>query len=150
MTDTLPAETAGSDLVLSLRRIIRATPERVYAAWLDPAVMKRFMTGASDMTVKEARSDARVDGTFFVLMSGKSDVPHRGTYLELTPFSRIRFTWESPFSPADSEVDLKLAAVDGGTELVLTQRRFLSEGSRNGHREGWTSILERLDSVLAG
>jgi uncharacterized protein YndB with AHSA1/START domain len=137
-----------TDLTLTVQRTLKASPEAVYAAWLDPATIRRFMAGGADQTVTEARTDPRVGGTFRIVMTSDKEILHQGTYKELSPFSRIRFTWESPYSPADSEVDIRLTPVPQGTELVLTQVKFLSEGARNGHRDGWTRILERLDSSL--
>jgi uncharacterized protein YndB with AHSA1/START domain len=134
-------------LTLSVRRTIKATPEQVYNAWLDPAIMSQFMAGGSDQIVAEARSDARVGGGFYVLMRAEKDVPHQGIYKALTPHSRIVFTWDSPYSPADSEVELLFTPVEGGTEVVLNQVKFLSEGARDGHIGGWTNILERLATV---
>lgn len=138
-----------TDLTLTCRRTIKATPEQLYKAWLDPATMKKFMAGASQMSVSEARSDARVGGGFYVMMVGDTEVPHQGIYKALEPFSRIVFTWDSPYSPADSEVELLFHPVAGGTELVLNQVKFLSEGARDGHVKGWTSILEKLDAYMA-
>lgn len=137
-----------TDLTTTVRRVIDATPEAVYNAWLDPATMRRFMAGSADQTVKEARSDARVGGEFYVLMVSDKEIPHQGVYKELTPHSCIRFTWESPHSPADSEVELRFIPVVGGTEVVLTQVKFLSESHRDGHHGGWTRILARLENAL--
>lgn len=138
-----------TDLTLSLSRTIKASPEAVYAAWLDPATIRRFMAGGADQTVAEARTDPRVGGRFFILMVADKEIPHQGTYTALDPYSLIRFTWDSPYSPADSEVTIRLTPVPGGTELSLTQEKFLSEGARDGHRKGWARILERLSATLA-
>lgn len=81
-----------TDLTLTSRRTIKASPKRIYDAWLDSAMMAKFMTPRPDMHVREARSDARVGGRFFVMMVGDQDFPHEGSYLELTPYSRIAFT----------------------------------------------------------
>lgn len=137
-----------TDLTLSVRRTIKAAPEAVYAAWLDPATIGRFMAGGADQTVTEARTDPRVGGDFRIVMTADKEIAHQGIYKDLVPHSLIRFTWESPYSPADSEVTIRLAPVAGGTDLTLTQVRFLSEGARNGHQDGWTRILERLDAAL--
>lgn len=137
-----------TDLTLTCRRTFKASPEALYNAWLDPATMRRFMAGGADQTVTEARSDARPGGGFRVVMVSDKEIPHQGIYKELTPFSCIRFTWESPYSPADSEVEIRLTPVPEGTELVLTQVKFLSESARDGHFNGWSHILERLDTTL--
>lgn len=137
-----------SDLSLTCRRVIKASPEAVYGAWLDPAMMTRFMSPRPDMHVREARSDAREGGRFFVMMVGDKDFPHEGTYKVLQPHSRIVFTWEAPWSAPETEVSLDFAKVDGGTEVVLTHVRFLSEESRDNHEQGWTGILGKLAAVF--
>ena len=138
-----------TDLTLTCRRVIAAPADKIYNAWLDPKIMAQFMAGGSDQKVTEAASDARVGGAFRVVMVSDKEIPHSGTYKALTPHSRIVFSWESPYSPADSEVELLFTPVPGGTEVVLNQIRFLSEGARDGHGKGWTLILERLDALLS-
>lgn len=137
-----------TDLSLSIRRTIKATPEAIYAAWLDPATIARFMAGGSDQRVTEARTDPRVGGGFRIVMTSDKEVAHQGIYRDLVPHELIRFTWESPYSPADSEVTIRLSPVAEGTEITLSQVKFLSEGARDGHKGGWTLILERLASTL--
>ena len=138
-----------TDLTLTCRRIIRAAPEHVFNAWLDPAIMTRFMSPRPDMHVSEARTDPRVGGRFFVLMQGDKPYPHEGTYKELVPYSRLVFTWEAPWSAPETQVELVLTPVAGGTEIVLTQVKFMSEESRDSHLQGWTGILEKLAETVA-
>jgi uncharacterized protein YndB with AHSA1/START domain len=137
-----------TDLTLTVKRTIKASPEAVYAAWLDPATITRFMAGGADQRVTEARTDPRVGGSFRIVMTSDKDIAHQGVYRDLVPCSLIRFTWESPYSPADSEVTIRLSPVTDGTEITLTQVKFLSEGARDGHQGGWTRILERLATTL--
>lgn len=137
-----------TDLTLSLSRVIRATPKAVYSAWLDPTTIARFMAGGADQRVTEARTDPRVGGAFRIVMTSDKEIVHQGVYKDLVPHSLIRFTWESPYSLADSEVTIRLAPVAGGTEVSLSQVRFLSEGARDGHKGGWTMILERLACLM--
>jgi uncharacterized protein YndB with AHSA1/START domain len=138
-----------TDLSLTCRRTIKATPEQVYNAWLDPAKMTRFMSPGPNMHVREARADARVGGRFFVMMVGDKDLPHEGTYKELTPHSRIVFTWEAPWSAPDTQVELVFNPVPDGTEVVLTHVKFMSEESRDNHTQGWNGILGKLDAIFA-
>lgn len=137
-----------TDLTLTVRRTIKASPAELYQAWLDPVIMAKFMAGGDSQKVIEARSDATVGGGFFVLMKAETEVPHKGVYKVLTPHSRMVFTWESPYSPADSEVELLFQPVAGGTEITLNQVKFLSEGARDGHIGGWTRILGRLEALF--
>jgi uncharacterized protein YndB with AHSA1/START domain len=137
-----------TDLTLTVRRTIKASPEVVYNAWLDPAMMSRFMSPRPDMHVREARSDARTGGRFYVMMVGDKEYPHEGTYKALEPFSRIVFTWEAPWSAPNTQVELVLTPVKDGTEVVLTHVKFMSEESRDNHSLGWTGILGKLADLL--
>ena len=137
-----------TDLTLTVKRTIKASPEAVYAAWLDPVTITRFMAGGADQRVTEARTDPRVGGSFRIVMTSDKDIAHQGVYRDLVPHSLIRFTWESPYSPADSEVTIRLSPVADGTEITLSQVKFLSEGAREGHQGGWTRILDRLAITL--
>ena len=138
-----------TDLTLTARRTIKAPPERVFNAWLDPAMMSKFMSPRPDMHVREARSDAKVGGRFYVMMVGDKDYPHEGTYKEITPHSRLVFTWEAPWSAPGTYVTIDFNPVAGGTEVVLTHVKFLSEESRDNHMQGWTGILSKLDATVA-
>jgi uncharacterized protein YndB with AHSA1/START domain len=139
-----------NELSLTLQRRINATVERVYQAWLDPATLTRFINGCKGgISMTKAETDPRVGGRFLLLMhNGQTDVPHTGTYLELAPHSRIVFTWESPYSTVEnSTVALDFVADGAATLLTLTHVRFESESSRDGHRSGWTSILDGLEKT---
>ena len=50
---------------LELRRRLKASPERVFAAWTDPALLARWM---SPFAEAEASVDVRVGGTFAIVM----------------------------------------------------------------------------------
>ncbi|MEQ8897524.1 MAG: SRPBCC family protein [Roseovarius sp.] len=136
-----------TDLTLTVERVIDASPERLFDAWLDPETMKRFICPGAT-TVPSASSDAHEGGRFEVMMrvDGK-DLPHTGTYKEIDRPNRLVFTWESHASRDDSEVTLTFTPGSGGTHVTLTQIRFLSEDQREGHRKGWTSILEKLAAL---
>ncbi len=138
-----------TDLTLSVSRVIKAAPQRIFEAWLDPAMMMKFMVPRPDMHVREARSEARVGGRFHVMMVGDKAYPHEGYYKEITPHSRLVFTWEAPWSAPDTTVTLTLTPVAADTRVDLTQVRFLSEDSRASHAEGWTGMLVNLESALA-
>lgn len=140
-----------SELSLTLRKTIPAPVEKVFDAWLDGAMLAKFMVPGPGMTVPKAEADGREGGRFEIVMAaGDQEIPHGGTYLEVTPHSRIRFTWESPHSVDGSVVTLDFKpAGDKATEVELTQVKFASENAREGHRGGWTAILDALAEVAA-
>ena len=143
MTDT------ATELRLETSRVINASRETLFDAWLDPEMLAKFMTPGPNMSVPEATSDAAVGGRFLVVMrAGDQDMPHAGTYKTIDRPNRLAFTWESPFSSMeDSTVTIDFEEVDGGTNVRLTHVRFESEESRDNHMGGWTHILESLAAV---
>jgi len=138
-----------TDLTLTARRVIKAPQKRVFEAWLDPEMMMKFMSPRPDMHVSEARSDARVGGRFFVMMVADKELPHEGSYQEITPYSRLVFTWEAPWSAPGTYVTIDFNPVKDGTEVVLTHVKFLSEEARDDHMGGWTGILTKLEKEMA-
>lgn len=141
---------AATDLTLTVSRLIRADVTRIYDAWLDPAMLSRFMRPDADVTIPKATNDPRVGGRFDILMqAGDRQIPHAGTYLDLTPHSRIVFTWESPFSTDGSTVTVTLKPEADGTRVTLTHVKFLSEEMKNNHEKGWAEILDALRAEFA-
>lgn len=135
-----------TELALEISHHVPAPREKVFDAWLDPEMLARFMTPGPDMSVPTARTDPKVGGRFLVVMrAGDRDLPHEGTYREISRPKRLVFTWESPFSQLeDSTVTLDFAEADGGTRVTLRHVRFETEESRDDHKGGWTAILAAL------
>ena len=145
MTDTATQDLT-EDLTLTLNRHIAAAPEKVYAAWLDPKILMRFMANCHGMRLSAAKTDPRVGGAFQIdIDNGSSIVPHTGTYLTLDPHATIAFTWVSAHSTAeDSTVTLQFALEGSGTQLTLTHRRFIDARHRDMHVGGWGTMLDGL------
>lgn len=96
---------------------------RVYDAILDPAMIARFMFGPllREEEILHIRNDPRVGGAFsFKVRRGDQDLDHVGTYLELTPPSRIVFTWAIAPQPDSSTVSIDIAPTADGCSLRLT------------------------------
>ena len=143
--------TTTTELSLEVTHHLPFPPDRVFDAWLDPAMMARFMVPAPGMTAPEVTNDPRVGGTFRVVMTSPDTPdgwPHDGEYLVIDRPSRLQFTWVSAYTQDDSTVTLDFVAKDGGTEVRLTHVRFPHEESRDNHKGGWGRILERLGEVL--
>ena len=110
---------------IRLHRVLRATPERVYKAFLDPDAMAKWLP-PNGFTGKVHHMDARVGGThkmsFTNFTTGKSH-SFGGTYVELKPHERIRYTdkFDDPNLPGEMQVTVTLKKVLGGTELQVVQ-----------------------------
>ena len=135
-----------TDLTVSLSKTIHAPIEKVFDAWLDPAMLSRFILPAANMPQPEVTTDPREGGRFEIIMHvGDDKLPHTGTYLVLKRPTQLVFSWESGYSPDDSTVSLDFTAVDATTTRVeLTHVKFLHEEARSDHEGGWTLILEHL------
>ncbi len=143
--------TAATELKLQVSKTLNHPVEKVFNAWLDPAMLAKFMTPGPGMSVPRAETDPKEGGRFLVVMNAPDagDMPHAGTYKVINPHSQITFTWESPFSQMeDSTVTLDFEPEGTGTKLTLTHIRFDSEESRNNHEGGWTAILAALETSL--
>ena len=142
----------GTPIALRIERTLAHPREKVFAAWTDPTLVSRWFAPSDDFTVVVDRLDPRVNGEYRIEMRHSDGRVHIvvGKYLEVTPPSRLRFTWawESDPSKGDTVVTIELANKGGGTELVLTHERFPSEESRDKHQHGWTGCLDRLESML--
>ncbi|MBL1242095.1 MAG: SRPBCC domain-containing protein [OCS116 cluster bacterium] len=83
-----------SELTLSVEHTINAPIEFVYNAWLDPALMAKFMTPAPGVVATDISSEPHVGGQFAVTMIVDGDrLDHRGEYLALEPYTKLVFTW---------------------------------------------------------
>ena len=143
-------DTTTQDLTLTARRTIKASAKRIYDAWLDPKMFAALMSLDGAVTVTDAKTDPRVGGRFALMIhNGETEVPHAGTYLQLQPHTRIRFTWESPYVDAGSSVTIDLTPQGDMTEIALTHVKFRNEGSRDGHASVWGKILGQLETLLA-
>lgn len=138
-----------TDLSLTVSRSIAAPAERVFNAWLDPKMLARFMRPMPGMEAPVVSNDPTEGGRFEIIMKAPDgEIPHAGTYKEISPHSRLVFTWESPFSVEGSTVTLDFVEAHGGTDVTLTHVTFPSEESRDNHNKGWTQILETLAEVV--
>nr|WP_315206312.1 SRPBCC family protein [uncultured Albidiferax sp.] len=108
-----------------LHRVLRAPPERVYRAFLDPDAWVKWVP-PHGFTAKIHQLDARVGGSFrmsFTNFGAGSSHSFGGTYLELTPHTQIRYTntFDDPNLPGEMRVTVTLRPVACGTELGIVQ-----------------------------
>jgi uncharacterized protein YndB with AHSA1/START domain len=110
---------------IRLHRVVRATPDRVYRAFLDPDAKVKWLP-PNGFTGKVHHIDPKVGGTYKMsftnFTSGKSHT-FGGTYIELVPNERLRYTdkFESPPLPGEIQVTVTLKKVSCGTELNVVQ-----------------------------
>jgi len=105
--------------------VFRATPERIYRAFIDADAMVKWLP-PNGFTAKVHHMDAKVGGTFKMsftnFTTGKSH-SFGGQYLELVPHERIRYTdnFDDPNLPGEMRVMVTLKKVSCGTEVNIVQ-----------------------------
>jgi uncharacterized protein YndB with AHSA1/START domain len=110
---------------IRLHRVLRAAPERVYRAFLDPEAMAKWLP-PNGFTGKVHEMDAKVGGrhkmSFTNFTTGKSH-SFGGTYVELRPNELIRYTdkFDDPNLPGEMQVTVTLKKVSCGTDLDIVQ-----------------------------
>ena len=142
--------TKGSEkLSLEIKRLIKAPPDRVYAAWTDPAQLKQWF-GPENVQTHDFIAEVRVGGKFrWDLTNSEGErMAVGGEYRELQPGKKIVFTWQwqddEDWENHISIVTVELSNRDGDTELRLTHGQLPNEASRDGHTRGWESALDKL------
>lgn len=137
---------------VKLHRVLRATPERVYRAFVEPDAMVRWLPPYG-FTCRVDRLDARVGGkyhaSFTNFSSGKSHA-FGGEYREVVPNERIRYTdrFDDPNLPGEMETTVTLRAVSTGTELNVTQSGIPEMIPAEMCYLGWQESLEQLARLV--
>ena len=110
---------------VTLHRVIKTTPERLYRAFLDADALAKWIP-PHGFTGKVHSMDARVGGGYkmsFTNFSTGSTHAFGGTYVELVPNELIRYNdqFDDPNLPGTMQVTITLKTVLVGTEVHITQ-----------------------------
>ena len=137
---------------VKFHRVIRATPERIYRAFLDGDAMAKWLP-PHGFTGKVHSMDARVGGGYkmsFTNFGSGSSHSFGGTYVELTPHERIRYTdkFDDPNLPGEMQVTITFRTVSCGTELAVVQEGIPSVIPVDGCYLGWQESLSQLAQLV--
>ncbi|MEC4677669.1 MAG: SRPBCC domain-containing protein [Nitrospirota bacterium] len=154
--NTKNTETATASILLE--RTFNASRERVFQAWTEADQIKQWF-GPEGVVVNAAEVDFRVGGAFRIEMIISEDemVVHSGEYQEITPPSRLVYSWlldgqtcgGSEGQYGETQVTVEFEECDGGTLVRLRHEGLPSEQARKGHEYGWKGCLDKLVSHLA-
>jgi len=137
---------------VKFHRVIKAPPERLYRAFLDPDAMAKWLP-PNGFTGKVHQVDARVGGTYkmsFTNFSTGKSHSFGGTYLELKPHERIRYTdkFDAPNLPGEMVTTIALRPVFCGTELNITQEGLPAAIPAEACYLGWQESLILLGKLV--
>ena len=110
---------------IRLHRVLHAPPERVYRAFLDADAKVKWLP-PHGFTAKVHHQENKVGGTYkmsFTNFTTGQSHSFGGTYRELVPHERIRYTdtFDDPNLPGEMQVTVTLKKVSVGTELNVVQ-----------------------------
>ena len=141
-----------STSTIKLHRVLRATPERIYRAFLDADAMAKWLP-PNGFTGKVHSMDARVGGAYTMsftnFSTGKSH-SFGGTYRELVPDQRICHTdrFDDPNLPGEMVTTVTLKKVSVGTELTVVQEGVPAVIPAEGCYLGWQESLALLAKLV--
>ena len=141
-----------SSRAVRLHRVLRAKPEKVYRAFLEPDAMAKWLPPYG-FTCKVHHLDARVGGTFrmsFSNFSSGSGHSFGGEYLELVPNERLRYTdrFDDPNLPGTLQVEVVLKPVLVGTEVSIVQDGIPEMIPLEMCYLGWQESLAQLATLV--
>lgn len=137
-----------------LTRTIDAPAARVFQAWIDPALIRRWLA-PHPYQVREATVDARPGGRYSIVVVDPQGIVHRttGEYREIVPGRRLVKTWayDGPFgsdtTPSILTVDFREVR-PGVTELTLTHAQLRDQEASEGVGAGWVLCLDKLVALF--
>lgn len=135
-----------------LHRVLRTKPERVYKAFLDAEAQAKWLPPYG-FTCSVQHMDARVGGSFKMSFrnfgTGQAH-SFGGTYLELVPSQKIRYTdkFDDPNLPGEIQTTVLLKQVSCGTEIDIVQEGLPEAIPVEMCYLGWQESLEQLAKLV--
>ena len=137
---------------VQFHRVLSAKPERVYRAFLDADALVKWLP-PNGFTAKMHQMDPKVGGTYKMsftnFTSGKSH-SFGGTYLELVPHERLRWTdrFDDPNLAGEMTVTVRLKSVSVGTEVNIVQEGIPDAIPAEACVLGWQESLTLLAKLV--
>jgi uncharacterized protein YndB with AHSA1/START domain len=141
-----------SSSTIKLHRVFRAPADRVYRAFLDPAAMAKWLP-PNGFTCNVHHIEAKIGGTYkmsFTNFSTGRGHSFGGTYLELKPYERIRYTdkFDDPSLPGEMQTTITLKKVSCGTEVTILQEGLPAAIPTEACYLGWQESLISLGKLV--
>jgi uncharacterized protein YndB with AHSA1/START domain len=141
----MTATSAGGPSLKHIR-LIRAAPEKVFEAFVDPREMVHWWCPDEGPTLS-AETDLRVGGSYRVVFRTMDGELHesRGEYLEIDAPRRLVMTfWWSDTPHLRTRVTVSIEPTDDGARLTVLHDGFADTVSRDSHDVGWVGALDKL------
>lgn len=137
-------------LTLIVRRVIAATPERVFEAWTCPSELRHWW-GPESVTCTAAEVDLQVGGRYRIAnrLPDGSTLWISGEFEQIDRPRKLVYTWRAgPGSPPAEHVTVTFEVHPMGTEVVVVHQRIADVATRDRHEQGWLGCLDGLGTYL--
>ena len=136
--------------VLEITRVFDAPRELVFKLWSAPEHIVRWW-GPEGLYLSHCEMDFRVGGKWRFCMQLGTDRQFwiSGVYREITPPSRLVFTYIGDEAQYDTLVEIDFVDLGDKTEMRFRQAPFPDVESRDSHNFGWSSTLGLLADYVA-
>jgi uncharacterized protein YndB with AHSA1/START domain len=140
---------------IRIERTFTAQIRAVFEAWTSAEILRRWYPPGADWDTPVAEVDLRVGGSLRLLMRSPDgeEFGGGGEYREITPPTRLVFTWT--WDRPDVAEGTQLVEIDftgnsdGTTTVVMTNRGLGDDQSRESHREGWEASFDNLARLVS-
>ena len=137
---------------IRLHRVLRAPPERVYRAFLSADAMAKWLP-PHGFTCRVHHMESKVGGTYrmsFTNFTTGDSHAFDGTYHELVPFEKIRYSdrFEDPNLPGEMQATVILRPVACGTEFEIVQEGVPEAIPIEMCYLGWQESLGQLANLV--
>ncbi len=143
---------------LTLKRVIPASPDKLFRCWTEPELMKQWFT-PRPWTTPVIETDLRAGGSSYVLMRGPNgeEFPNHGVYLEVVPNKKIVFTdaFTKAWEPSEKAFMVAIVtfedAGNGKTNYTAIARHWSADDKatheKMGFHEGWGKAADQLEAL---
>lgn len=137
---------------VSLYRVFKAPAERIYRAFLDADALAKWLP-PDGFTCQVEYLNAQVGGSFRMSFSNFAKgerMGFSGEYLELVPFSRIRYSdrFDDPNLPGELIVTVELSEEVLGTGVTISQTNIPAAIPVSACYLGWQESLSQLAQLV--
>lgn len=140
---------------IRIERRFAAPAQVVFEAWTSAELLRRWYPPGADWDTPVAEVDLRVGGRLRLVMRSPDgeEFGGGGEYREITPPTRLVFTWA--WDRSDVAEGVQLVEIDftedpdGSTTVVMTNHGLAGEQTRESHREGWEGSFDNLARLVS-
>jgi uncharacterized protein YndB with AHSA1/START domain len=134
---------------LTITRRLRASPQKVYAAWTQAENLIQWFAAQAKPGSVKADLDVRVDGRYRISFIDENSGEYHevgGLYRDVVPDARLQFTWAWHSTPErESLVTIEFKPDADGTLMIFRQEQFADQAARDNHERGWNKFFDVLE-----